>query len=535
MRKILYLKVSILILFLSTSCTDLAEEDLLYDRVTTDNFYQTELENLSAIGGAYANLYGAFGNSSAFTASQEIPSDEIVVPTRGADWGDGGHHVRMKRHTYTPQDPNPNGMWNFLYSGINNCNRVLATLEPVGTEASEAFIAELKALRGIYYYWLLDNYGNVPISIDATAEEPPGNSSRAEVYAFVEQELLENLPLLQKTGPADESTYGRVNYYTAAAALAKLYLNAEVYTGTAQWQKAIEASDEIINSGMYALTPDYRDNFSVTNKGSSEFIWAIPYDEIQAPGFNLPMSTLHMESAATYNISAQPWNGFASVSEFYQSYIDPEQNPGPQGTVIGTDPAGTEIMGTRDERLVNFIVGPQFASNGDRILDPGADPDDPDGIPLTFTPYVNELEPNAWRQSGARIGKWEIPLGTNGNLSNDYAIFRFADVLLTKAEAVARLNGNWNDDYTLAIVNQIRAEHGGVDPFTTLNEEKFLAERGREMFYEAVRRQDLIRFGLYNDEFRFHPADPSPHVNIFPIPEAQINANPNLEQNPGYN
>lgn len=534
MKKISYIKTSLVALLLGTACTDLDEQELLYDRVTTDNFYQTELEILSAVGGAYANMYGAFGSDQHIWPLQENTSDEMVVPTRGADWGDGGHWVRMKRHQYTPQDPKTIGAWNFLYAGVNNCNRVLATLEPVGTEASEAYIAELKALRAIYYYWLLDNFGNVPISIDATAEEAPGNSSREEVYAFVEQELLENLPMLQKTGPADESTYGRVNYYTAMAALAKLYLNAEVYTGTPQWQKAIDACDEIINSGMYALTPNYRDNFSVNNKGSSEFIWAIPYDEIQAPGFNLPMATLHMQSQATYNITAQPWNGFASVQEFYHSYIDPEQNPGPQGTVIGIDPDGSETTGTLDERLVNFIVGPQYTSTGERILDSGADPDDPDGPPLTFTPYVNELAPNAWRQAGARIGKWEIPLGTNGNLSNDYAIFRYADILLSWSEATARLSGNWNDPLVLAYVNQIRTEHGGVDPFTTLDEEMFLAERGREMFAEATRRQDMIRFGTYNDEFRFHPADPSDHVNIFPIPEPQINANQKLQQNPGY-
>mgnify|MGYP007006687441 FL=1 len=98
MKKIFYLKVSILAVLLCSSCTNLDEEDLLYDRVINDNFYQTEIENLSAIGAAYANLYGNFGNTSAFMASQEIPSDEIVVPTRGAHWGDGGHHVRLKRH-----------------------------------------------------------------------------------------------------------------------------------------------------------------------------------------------------------------------------------------------------------------------------------------------------------------------------------------------------------------------------------------------------------------------------------------------------
>lgn len=532
MKKIISIKFSLVALLLVASCTDLDEKDLLYDKVTSDDFYQTEIEILSAVGGAYANLYGFAGDGSIYPLN-EVTTDEMIVPTRGADWGDGGHWVRLKNHTYTPQDPRINGTWTFLYAGINTTNQVMALLEPVGTETSEAFIAELRALRAIYYYWLLDLYGNVPLSIDATAAEPPGNSSRQEVFDFVESELLESLPLLQKTGPMDESTYGRVNYYTAMAALAKLYLNAEVFTGTPRWQKAIDATDTIINSSLYALEPVYQDNFIEENKGSSEFIWAIPYDEIQAQGFTIPFMTLHQESQKTYNMSAQPWNGFASVAEFYQSYIDPELNPGPQGEVVGVGPKGDLTTGTVDNRLSNFIVGPQFA-DGERLVDAGADPTDPDGLPLTFTPYINELAPSAWRQSGARIGKFEISVGTNGHLSNDFPIFRYADILLVRAESVARLSNNWNDPYTLSIVNQIRTLHGGVDAFTTLDADKFLAERGRELFAESVRRQDMIRFDAYNDEFAFHPADASDHVNLFPIPEPQINANPNLEQNPGY-
>jgi starch-binding outer membrane protein, SusD/RagB family len=521
-------------LLLMAACTNLDEEDLLFDTVTNKTFYRTDQELLSAIGGAYSNLYGSFGGSGNIWSAHEVTTDEVVVPTRGADWGDGGHWVRLKRHTYTAQDNIPTGTWNFLYRGVNTCNRVLATLEPLGTDASRAFIAELKALRAIYYYWLMDLYGNVPLSTDATAIEAPGNSTRQEVYTFVEKELRENVALLQKTGPADESTYGRVNYYTAYAVLAKLYLNAEIYTGTPRWDQAIDACDEIINSGKYALMANYRDNFKKENKGSTEFIWAIPYDEIQATGFVMPHMTLHMAQQSAYNMAAQPWNGFASVQEFYQSYIDPEQNPGPQGPVVGLDPKGTEVTGTVDHRLSNFLVGPQKFPDGSLVLDGGADPTDPDGPPLTFTPYINELEPNAWRQSGARIGKWEIYNGTTGQLSNDYAIFRYADILLMRAEAVARKSGNWNDPYTLAIVNQIREVHGRVSPFAMLDEDKFLAERGREMFAEAHRRQDLIRFGRYNNAWRFHPADPSPHVNIFPIPETQINANQKLKQNPGY-
>jgi hypothetical protein len=214
---------------------------------------------------------------------------------------------------------------------------------------------------------------------------------------------------------------------------------------------------------------------------------------------------------------------------------DPAQNPGPQGSVVGTDVNGTPVTGTRDRRLSNFIVGPQFNSDGvTPLLDGAADPADPNGAPITFTPYINELQPGAWRQSGARIGKYEFYRGMTGQLSNDWVIFRYADILLTKAEALARKNANWNEPTALALVNQIRTTHGGVDPFVTMDATKFMAERGREMFFETTRRQDMIRFGTYNGAFRFHPADASAHVNLFPIPESVLNANQNLDQNPGY-
>ena len=192
---------------------------------------------------------------------------------------------------------------------------------------------------------------------------------------------------------------------------------------------------------------------------------------------------------------AQPWNGWASVQEFYNSYIDPVQNPGPQGTVVGTDPQGSPTTGTVDKRLSNFIVGKIYGADGVSPLnDAGADATDPDGPQINHTPYINELEPAAWRQSGARIGKYEFYKGMTGQLSNDYVLFRYADILLTKAEALARKAANWNDPTALALVNQIRTIHGGVDPYATMTAATFLAERGREMFFEATRRQDHDTF-----------------------------------------
>ena len=531
------------VLISGLSCTKLDESPYLFDKVTGAQFGKTDLEISSAVGAAYSNLSGVGGNNH-YIPLNEVTTDEMIVPTRGPDWGDGGHWVRLKKHAYVSTDPLPGNGWNFCYSGISSCNRLIATLTTIGTPTALAYIPELKGLRAIYYYWLLDWYGNVPLSIDFADTKPPANATRKQVYDFVESELLTNAPLLKKPSSVpDIATYGRVNFYTAQACLAKLYLNAQVYTGTAQWDKAIAACNQIINSGIYQLTPNYVDNFVQNNQNSKEFIWAIPFDHIKFGGLNLNMMTLSYLNQSTYNINAQPWNGFASVSEFYNSYIDPVQNPGPQGTVVGIDPLGTPTMGTDDKRMrANFVVGPQFSSAGVRLSDDGADATDPDGKPFTFTPYINQLEPAAWRQSGARIGKWQFYMGMTQNMDNDFAIFRYADILLTKAEATARMNSNWNDGSVLAVVNQIRTQHGGVTPFTTLTDATFLAERSREMFAEAWKRQDMVRFGTYNNAYLFHAADPADalgpnginHLNVFPIPETQINANKNLKQNPGY-
>jgi hypothetical protein len=500
--KVLFL--GILVSVFSLACTDLEEE--IYSEVTPDQFFQTEAEFVSALGNAYTQLNSIGGNGNIFSL-QEVTSDEIVVPTRGQDWDDGGEWRRLHTHEYAFENGIINNSWVFCYGGVSTCNRLIFQFNELGVEGAEEFIAELRALRAMYYYWLVDLYGNVPIvtDFDVPPDFAPANNSRQEVFNFIEQELTEVLPLLtQEVGGA---AYGRVNYYTAQAILAKLYLNAEVYTGTPQLEKALTAVDEIINSGQYSLAPDYYDNFVVNNENSPEFIFAIPYDEVFQQGFVMPMMTLHYASQATYNLTAQPWNGFASLQEFYDSYED------------------------TDVRKQNFLVGPQFSASGERLLDNGAEASDPDGPPLTFTPEINELGPQALRQAGVRIGKWEYELGSTENLNNDLALLRYSDIVLMKAEILFRQGQTAGE--ALALVNQIR-ERAGVAPFTELTEENLLAERGREMFAEQTRRSDLIRFGRYNDAWQFKPQDPSDHVNIFPIPRPQLDSNPNLVQNPGY-
>lgn len=536
MKKKIFQKVLIAgLFFTASSCTKLDEADVLYDKVTGQNFGKTDLEVSSLVGAAYANLASIGGNNH-YIPLNEVTTDEAVVPTRGADWGDGGHWVRLKQHKYIATDPTPGNGWGFCFSGVSTCNRLIATLTTINTPTALAYIPELKVLRAVYYYWLLDWYGNVPLSIDYKDTKPPANSTRQQVYDFIEKELIENGPLLKKPASVpDIDTYGRMNYFVAQACLAKLYLNALVYTGTAQYDKAIAVCNTISTSGVYSLSPTYIENFTKDNQNSKEFIFALPFDHVHFGGFNMPMMSLSYLNQKTYNISEQPWNGFASTAEFYNSYIDPVQNPGPTGTVVGIDPMGTPTAGTDDKRMrANFIVGPQFDAAGLRLSDDGADATDPDGKPFTFTPFINELFPQAWRQSGARIGKWQFYSGMTRDLDNDFAVFRYADILLIQAEATARKAGDWNNPVALAIVNQIRTQHGGVTPYTTMTAATFLAERSREMFCEATKRQDMIRFGTYNNAFLFHAADADTHVNIFPIPEDQINANKNLKQNPGY-
>ncbi|MCB0543474.1 MAG: RagB/SusD family nutrient uptake outer membrane protein [Saprospiraceae bacterium] len=502
-------------LFLMTfnnSCTNLDEQ--LFDTVTSENFLRTEEEFIAALGAAYTGLY-QLGNHGAYFSVQECSSDETMIPQRGGDWGDGGQWINAHRHESKPTDPNINNAWNFLYSGVNTCNRLIAqftTLKDAGSvdaALADKFIAELRVLRAMYYYWLMDTFGNVPLvtRFDVPEGFQPATEPRINIFNFVEQELNEAVPLLDKK--ADGTTYGRMNYYAGKMLQAKLYLNAGVYSGTARWADCVTACNEIIGSNLYFLESTYRNNFITNNSGSKEFIFAVPFDEVFAQGFNLAQMTLHYGSQATYNLQEQPWNGWCSLQDFYEMHDD------------------------ADARKNNFIVGPQFASDGvTPILDAGAESNDPDGPQVNFTPAINEHFPDALRQAGARIGKYEFKTGATQSLSNDMPIFRYADVLLMKAEALYRQNAS--DADALDLVNQVRNRSYEPDsPLGALTDADLLAERGREMFYEGVRRQDLIRFGVYGNATEFMPGS-DPCKELWPIPTAQRNVNPNLAQNPCY-
>lgn len=520
--------------FFSQSCTDLEEE--LYSEVTADNFFKTDQEFIAALGQAYSS-FGGLGNSGNMWSINEISTDEMVVTTKGGDWYDGGVLLQLQEHEFSPSNGFFNNAWTQMYGGVNTCNRLifqfeqLAENDPSKAESSGKFISELRGVRALWYFWLLDAFGNVPLVTSFTVaegQESPPNAPRASVYNFVEDELiaiLDDLPTAK-----DASTYGRMTRWAALSLLTKLYLNAEVFTGTQQWQKAIDAAQEIIDEGPFSLEGTYRNNFLINNGNSTENIFVYPYDKVFAGGFNWNMMTLHYASQTVYRFTEQPWNGYSTLEEFYNSYVDPVQNPGPQGPVW-KGLAQTPSVGTQDERLTNFIVGPQFNPDGTRATDPGFDTSDPDGAPLTFTPQINEIYPNGWRQGGARIGKYEIEVGGTGNMSNDFVIFRLGDIILSLAEAKWRLNAA--DAEALSLVNQIR-ERAGVTAFGALTADNLLAERGREMFAEMTRRQDLIRFEKWDDPW-WQKGQSTDTYKLFPIPQQQLDSNGNLDQNDGYN
>jgi hypothetical protein len=511
-----YLLLSLLIVAF-TACTNLDEE--VFSELTSDNFPTTEAQFISALGATYTSLYSV-GNHNSYYSLNEISTDEAAIPHRGADWFDGGQWLRVHRHQYNSGEEAVKNGWVNLYGGVSNCNRVIELFETlvadgkVPAEQAAGFTAEVKVLRSYFYYWLLDLYGNVPLVTSfSDAPQNPANNSRQEVYDFIESELATNVPLL--TQAKDGATYARFNYWAGKALQARLYLNAGVYTGTPQYQKALDACNEIIDANLYTLESDYFANFAEENAGSNENILVVPYDQSQAQGFNLAHMTLHYSSQATFGLTEQPWNGYCSLSDFYNSYDDADKRKGVSGdqTIRG-----------------NFVSGAQFDAAGIRLQDASAEPADPDGADLTFTPVLNELEPGAFRQAGARIGKYEFASGSTANLNNDFVLFRYAGILLDAAECQARLG---NSGAALPLINQVRQRAGMAD-FGTITLDDLLAERGRELFFEGTRRPDLIRHGKWGAAWNFKAAHSNANLSIFPIPAEQIGANPNLTQNPGY-
>lgn len=511
---------------IAQSCTKLDVKD--YSEIVKDNFNPQASDVAALIAPVYVVMRPMWADWQGNFDLQEESSDEFVTPVRPNGWYDGGIYIRMHQHTWTPNDWPSENLWRNCYSGINAANRVISQIDdgeiPI-ENGKENLIAELKTARAYYYYYLLDNFGNVPIVTDFKSTEVPKQSTRAEVYDFVVKELTENIPLLsEEVGPI---TYGRFNKWAAKTILAKVYLNAGVYVGTTKWNECLAVCNDIINSTKYQLEANYKSNFITQNQNSKEIIFAVPYDETLAPGFIIHMKTLKPVDQKVYSLQAQPWGGSCANPQFIRTY-DVDDSRLKDTWIMGPqhDPAGNVVINYIDS-LINI--------------------DQPGGNPFNY---------------GFPFGKYEIKTGAKSSLSNDYVVFRYADVMMMKAECLLRTglaadaativseirNRNFQSAPAKATVTGSQLQQGSVYQYGYVKDGKIVAleggadiqygrfydELGWEFAGEAHRRQDMIRFGVYSTKSWFQHKPVGEFAEIYPIAESIMNSNPNLQQNTGY-
>lgn len=522
----------------SLSCTKLADEN--FSQLVSSQFTPTSQDLVSLVGPAYGNWRTLMMSGNNYYRTNEISADQMVFPARPNGWVDGGIYRRMHEHSWTTTESNVTSCWNSAFGGITNCNRVIYQIEsgeiPV-TSGKEETLAELRVLRASYYYTLCDLYGNVPIVTKFNVEKGflPEQSTRKQVYDFIIKEVVESMPKLSEN--VDNSTYSRFNSkWAAQALLAKMYINAVVFTGQPEWQKTIDACETIIKSGKFSMEANQKDIFKTENQNSKETVFAIPYDEKFAGGMNLVMETLQPANQRTYNVQSACWGGSCAIPQFIDTY-DKE-----------------------DSRLKDtWIQGQQFASTGEPLVGSFRAFN---GKPLIFINSLPRID-SSEEVHGFRLGKYEFKQGILTQMSNDVPLFRYTDVLMMKAECLLRLG---KADEAAAIVTQVRQrsfknnpakaavtgadlmkgstyKYGIARNDVVANPEggadimygRFLDELGWEFAMEGRRRQDMIRFGIYTKKSWLSHKPNGDHRNLLPIPQPELNKNSNLKQNPGYN
>lgn len=504
--------LTIALISMTVSCTKL--DDKAYSSLTADNFFRNEQEVMLNVGRIYTQLRNIMNRWGAGSMSL-VTSGECIIPFRETNlWWDNGTWIDLYRHNFTNSNPAISGAWSFCFNGISICNQVLYQLEesPVEFSSKEKILSEIRIIRAFFYFNALDWFGNVPITTDFKETGIPVQRSRKEVFDFVEKEIKDNADKLDPFGTPQN--YGRATQAMAYTMLAKLYLNAEAWVGVSKWDEAIAAADEVTALNHYSLSSDYFANFAAQNEGSNENIFVVPFDKINTNGWDEGLIfhcwTLHSLSAQTFNFVAFTWDGYAATESLYNSY----------------DAA--------DQRIHSWLEGPQTTSGGDPLmLAPGRQ--------LTYRPHVNSLyDPNnvALLDDGVRFKKYQYEAGLldGQSMSNDWVVYRYADVLMIKAEALMRKNGMVTAD-VLDLVNQVRFRAFGNHAYdytnATLTSDEFFSELGREFAWENHRRQDLMRFGKWN-EARFEKPAGDDHLKLYPIPNWVLDVNPNLHQNAGY-
>lgn len=502
--RLLLVALPALVLF---SCTKLEEKfqgDLTADQVGGSGGGGNAAALLEGI---YNSMRTPYMDQSRFWAAQEHTTDECIGPTRGGDWDDNGVWRVMHLHRWDGDHLFLRNTFEDL-GGIIYSATDLLRFSPTPQQAAEG-----RFLRAFAMFSLLDGWNQVPF-------RQPGSDILAAPEVYVGTDALDFIISEVNAVMADlpDGPAYKANKDAAKVFLMKCYLNKGVVTNratpafdAADMQQVITLADQVTATGKYALEDNYFDNFAPNNDVvSSENIFT---------GFNQGGSssgnvrsrwfcTLH------YNMNPSGWNGFTTLSDFYDKFETADKRR--SATYAGV----TEVSGIHP----GFLIGQQYDQNGTALKDRS-------GAPLAFTREVKAIETgNNLEVTGIRVIKYPIDYKSGDNSDNDYVLYRYADVLMMKAEALLR-KGDAAGAAT--IVNQVRAKRG-LTNLASLSLDQLLDERAREFYWEGMRRQDLVRFGKFLEPWQEKPTD-DPKNLLFPIPNQQLAANPNLTQNPGYN
>lgn len=537
MKNIIKMTLAAAVLGITASCTDLD--------VDVKSKYTEYPNDPVAIEGKMSDVYYSFrqalGNN--YNRVQTFSSDEATGVSFGTDYFDKGENIHPSIHNFMSGD-DPASYWTDLASGITKCNKIIEEFKETPKVAAPA-----RLMRAFYHFILMDSYGDVPVLDHLPADnEAVVRSPRKEVAEFIEKEVKECLPDLSDKN--DASTYGKPNKWMAEALLVKLYINWGVYTcgdvtkydvattKNSKLDECVKYCDDIIGSGLFNLNDPYRKKFMFDNGPQiKDFIYAMPYDKVSAQGL---------------------------LYGRYRAFrrIDDGDTQGYYGGKMGKSCAGICAMNPEfadlfclegDDRNDAVLKGKVFIH--DAIT--GEETDKPyiyKGTQLELTKTITLQEgglatlncgatPDGWRQGYRSIKFYPNPneySAYNRYQSNDVPIFRYADIILTKAEAIKRGATATNGDTPQSLFNQIRSYvHAPLlDHDPSLQE--ILDERGREFFDENWRRNDMIRFGTFESEYGFHKhSNPDARFDktcrILPVPDDILKENTNWEQNPGYN
>jgi len=479
----------------TVSCTNLEEE--VFSETTTKSFYSSAEEVTANYLKPYTRLYVT--SSLAHWICGELSSDCAAWPQKGKHGYDGGKWQQLHYHTWTPEHHEIKGAWNNTYQAIGYCNEFLNNIENIDVSnynlpvPIEQMKAEMRALRAFHYYLLVDNFRNVPVVTVVGEPTSPAPEKAADVISFIEKEISEVIEHLPVKG--DRSAYGHFTKAAAHMLLAKVYLNSEVYTGTARWQDCINEVEKITG---YSTSADWQEPFLARNEKCDENIFVVPFEENKISGFYHHAFMMHYSHQQGFNLQYMPWNGIVVQPDHYR------------------------LFDAADTRLNQFLVGPQFDQNGNALLGTEEAKDQPLVLTVDITSMTNSRE-----DEGARSVKYEVVVGEAFELNNDFVIWRYTDALMMKAEALMRLNKTGD---ALPIVNKVRerafgnANHNYTE--STLTMDEFLNERGREFSFEGHRRQDLIRFGKFGEAW--WDKEITSNTEVFPYPLSATDNNPNL-------